>query len=982
MRAVWGLLAGLLLVAAPAGAHIRPNYNGWDVGDLRSFGLSCDASTDDRAALAAVLATGGAGAGATVRLPSGCKVLIGSPGAGASAVDLAANTTIECEDATAGFVLAGRYCDASSTFPDAACTEDADCLPNPGGSCVYDGDASASFAPVAGSAYTLFAAETDATGLGLSGCSIWTQHDNGRPLAVGGSGIRHGYCDGAGTSDAGQACGEFCNSSAGVLEGIQCTGATAAALCGNASWCTLGDSTCTDAGGACDEAPYLTAWGVSGAGDIQIVNWGDLSTVEDVEIIDHRMGAFSITMGTHALVRRVDNSVDGLEEPQVADADWFNFSREASVKTGVIVGFSSLIEAVTSRAWDVAFSIGGSAKIHDSRALPLGDITASGAGADDWKGTVGVSIDGSETIVTNNHMATFIGILPSTGNFIASNNRIQGGAGPKVVAFGAGNQYENNYFAWGSVGSVVSMGDPRGYCDAGPRQDELCLSDAGQNADYGCPFACSESATKACVPRCDASATNEGVMCDADADCPSGTCDDDYDCTGTCTVGVTYVCDPDADFVNVGGTNHLVVTGNIIHSDLSTRTTTTGDKREGVKFLGFSEDGRCDVDSDEYGEACDADVDCTNGACTENFIHSHGTFEGNIFYNGADSTAVEFPVAGVAQLVGFKFDNHYQGFEEGFVFPASPAYTIDRLELSGLMSGVTTPLVNWDWSYGDTSGMVGLTPVDDQAQVVTLTAGETITKGMAVTASGATDLNIVKAANSNAERAVGVALETMSATNSARIATSGKMSCLAGGTVSRQDLLKIDTSDPGKFVSGSTGDVILGVALEAGTDGNEFDCMFNGPGANDSSTYPKFARAEDASTIWSGSATPTCTTSEDEVVKLASYSTGSSTNVVISAQATFLKTGGSGEAVLEMTLYDGGSTLGDCDAGGGTVVGQKVLFEVPSGEADSGGVTMHGQWFDTGDNAAHTYRICYCNSGSSWSGITVSNGSIFLTEYQ
>lgn len=956
------------------------------IHDIRSHGaVACDASVDSRTELAAIVGNGGSGAGKTVRIPTNCRILIGSPGAGNAAITLASNTTIECQDRTAGFVLAGRYCDADSTFPGAACTADADCLPNSGGtqgSCIYDGDASASFAPSAGSTYTLFAGETDAEDLSVVGCSIWTQNDNGRAAALGGSGIRHGYCDGAGTSDLGQACGSFCDSNAGILEGLACTTADAATTCGNASWCTEGDTTCTDAGGACISIAYGTDWSVAGAGDIQVMDWlGNVgSTVEDVTVWDHLDGDFTVRLGGGGEVLRSKLSETSLIEPQ--HDTWSNFARAGTVKIGIdATGDYNVVRDVWVQGWDTAVRIGGYGQIRDSVLEGFGSIDDSGTGADEWKGTVGIRIEGGEAMFAGNRIRTFIGFLPVAGsgfNFLATANRMQGGQGPKYIVHGSGNQYQQNYEAWGSVGSVVSFGDPRGYCSGGPRANELCLVHAGQNAGHGCPFACSESATKACVPRC-AGGGSEGVMCDVDADCPSSTCDVDYDCSGTCQTGTTYTCEPDADFP-VASSNHAIVSNNLIHTDVPARNTETGDRRAGVKFMAFAADPRCDDNSVEAGESCQGDGDCTGGFCLNAFTHSHATAEGNIFYSGAYATAVEFPDSnGLSLINGFKFDNHYQGFEVGFSFPASPSYTISNLELSGLMSGVTTPLENWDWSYGNTSGLTGLVPGDDQVQVVTLAAGEALTRGMVVTASSSVDLNVIKAANSNAVRAVGVVLEDVSLSETVKLATSGRMRCLAGGTVSRQDLLKVDASDAGKFVSGSTGDVILGVALEAGTNGNEFDCIFNGPGANDSSTYPKFSRAENTGSVYTG-ASATCT-SADELTKLPAYSTGSSTSVVLQARATFKRTGGSGEGDMKLVLYDGGSTTNDCDAGG-TLVAPDATFEIPSGEADSEGFTMTAMWFDTGDNSSHTYRLCYCLENQSWSGLTVSDAALFLTEYQ
>ena len=56
--------------------------------------LDCSAATDDTPRLRELIEAGGAAAGRTLFVPSGCRILLGSPGAGKSVADVASDTTI------------------------------------------------------------------------------------------------------------------------------------------------------------------------------------------------------------------------------------------------------------------------------------------------------------------------------------------------------------------------------------------------------------------------------------------------------------------------------------------------------------------------------------------------------------------------------------------------------------------------------------------------------------------------------------------------------------------------------------------------------------------------------------------------------------------------------------------------------------------------------------------------------------------------
>lgn len=171
------------------------------------IGLHCDHSTNDTLALRGAVEAGGRAAGRVLRLPSGCVVLLGSPGAGDAVAEVASGTTIHCEDTSAGFVLGRRFCDDASDTPGAACVSDEQCT---NGRCVSD-DPGGPFAPEEQGTYTVLAAAPGARDVTLRNCSIWASGGSGGPPVMGGSGKRWGYCAGGGTSIVGSGCFRSCN---------------------------------------------------------------------------------------------------------------------------------------------------------------------------------------------------------------------------------------------------------------------------------------------------------------------------------------------------------------------------------------------------------------------------------------------------------------------------------------------------------------------------------------------------------------------------------------------------------------------------------------------------------------------------------------------------------------------------------------------------------------------------------------------------
>jgi hypothetical protein len=116
--------------------------------------VDCTGAADSTAGINTALT---AAVGKTLFIPSGCRLGLGSPtaGAGNGAVNIPAGSKIRCEDSSAGFFAVGLRC-TDGTYVGAACTtasgSSTEC---PGGTtCAYN-FGSSTFAPTGGSTYTM-----------------------------------------------------------------------------------------------------------------------------------------------------------------------------------------------------------------------------------------------------------------------------------------------------------------------------------------------------------------------------------------------------------------------------------------------------------------------------------------------------------------------------------------------------------------------------------------------------------------------------------------------------------------------------------------------------------------------------------------------------------------------------------------------------------------------------------------------------------
>lgn len=931
-----------------------------------SLGLHCDRSANDTSTLRTALETGGGAAGKTLFVPSGCKILLGTPGSSDSVADLASGTTIECEDETAGFVLARKSCSSGSNTPGAACENDNQCT---SGTCDPDYSGGGSFAPTNSDTYTVFGAASGASNVAIERCSVWANGASKNYAYLGGNSKAWGYCDGSGPTDVlGQGCVTTCNSSSGILYGYACTSNSD---CGLGS-CVENAGTCKTNGGLCTSIPYTTAWGPSGKGKINVVDFSNATygRIEGVNVYDHRSGDFTFKTGSYGVVR--DSHTD-LATPSAAQVDaWVNYPNNRSVTTGIVAGYSSYVENSSGSGWDAGVEAAG--------WNTLIDVTGSGYGSPSestWKGATGLLISdagveaygfrGAGTSLLNCIRPKF-----NAGfNFLVSQPYCDAMLGPSFIIQGAGNVYSSIRGAWGGRGSVVGLADQRGRCSGGSRSGKVCVFGSAADSTVGCPS--SSCAVHDDFPASSASHffISGGSLLHTQRFCQGGT-KDGTGCSSdsTCSGGGTCV---------------------------------------GTTFLRATDGKRCQ-DGSRMGMGCSSDGDCTGGTTgtCQPLHYEYGVVNDVNFYNGTGNTAVDLSTSSVGvdtraaangggpSLTNWQVSGTlFAGFVTGLKMPslarvcvggnsAGTSCTADstctsggglckgpaeNFVASGNMAGVTTPLVNWDWSYGDVSGLSGLLATDDQPKgPVTLTAGEALTRGQLVSVSTSTDNAVVKTTTANPERAMGVVLADTLSGYPAKILTQGVGVCIADGTISNGEQLKPSGSTSGRVVTiSSSSDPIVGRALDSATSGQVFDCLIGTapPIQNTSAIFPKFAESHTSS--------PTSGVTCANATALGTITHSATAGRSIRLQGYVpLDITGSVTRVFTTYITRGGSS---CTAGSPT-----TLTTADSEATSNQNITAALAYTDTGQSGSVTYRLCFCadTAASCQAG---TGAALLLTEY-
>jgi len=926
------LVAAVFLGTVPAHA-INDGLNGYSGPQLnvRAFNVGCAYSKNETAVLRAALESGGAAAGKTLFVPSGCKILLGTSGAADSVADLASNTTIQCEDGTAGFVLARKSCSGVSDTPGAACTADNQCV---NGTCVADANAVTAFAPTEASTYTVFGAAASAKNIAIKNCGIWVNGASGDSPAMGGAGKSWGYCDGTGTSILGAACAQFCNAASGGLEGVACN---VNGTCG-AGACTIPAGHCKASSGTCGDPPHATNWAASGPGKINPIDFSAASNarVENVTVYDHRRGDFTIKTGASGQVIDSASNGDSLTTPQIATNGWVNYLPNNYVDKGIIAGLATSVVRSTGYGWTAGIHAMGFNTISSSTGGGYGGPSLSG-----WVGNSDLLISYAGVIADDfRGGSSLYCVLPKFAdgyNFIVTNAFCDGNIGSKFIVQGAGNQYIGSRGAWGGRGAVVGLGDQRGLCASGTRSGQVCVFGAGNDATIGCPT---------------------GATCAAN------------------------------DLFPAGSAGHFVLgAGSLWHTDQVLETT----------FLRTTDSKRCvNSDATDLGGPCTVDGDCSMGSC--DFLNWNNSLIDGAMFLGSLGKAVDLSTSSVGVAVVADtpsilnwgvFGVSLPGFTTGFKFPAIARVCVggtndgtscaadatctgsgkcrgqvEGVTISGDASGVTTPLVNWDWSYGDVSGLKGLLATDYQGAPVTLTAGEALTRGQVVSVSTAAANTVTKTTTANPERAVGVVLATTLSTYPAKVLTSGVGACIAQGSVTRGDILKPSgTTDGSVATVSSSSDISIGSALETTTTGLTFDCLIGvtPPIQNTTQTFPKFAYGQNAGTVgMTGCTTFTQATSithaatSGRTIRLQGFAAADITGGVTRIFTTKIARGA------------------DCSAA--------ALVTADTELKSNENTTVALGFTDTGQSGSVSYRLCAC-ADTAASAQFGAGATLQLTEY-
>lgn len=921
--------------------------------DARSAGLHCDRSADDSVKMNALLATA-----TKLWLPPGCVVNIGS-GNGSPALTPVSNSTIECADGTAGISLARQYCSSGSDTPGAACTTNGQCA---NGTCTTD--PGGPFASSSGSTYVLLSAAASTTGLTIKNCSIWANGGSGTSPGIGGAGKRWGYCDGAGTSTAGEGCYYACNSSSGALEGSSCS---VNGDCGAGS-CIARAGLCKSLSGACTAIPYATNWGASGPGKINVISWANAAyaRVENVTIYDHRRGDLGIQVGLYGSVIGSNESVDSLTTNQFAGVFGptiqtvaatraictSNDCTTASVSKGIIAGVQAVVERSTGYGWDAGIqALGSNVTVSNSVGGALGDAQQSG-----WNGTTDMllSADGAEVQGFRGIGGLYCVAPDLTGyNFLIGAAFCDFQVGPKFIIQNSGNQYTFDRGAWSGLGAVMGLGDQRGRCSAGTRSGKVCVFGSGSNSLIGC----------------------------------SG---------GTCS--------PHVDFKSLS-VNHFTVGGpSLIHSD----------QGADVTYFRVANGKRCQIGAD-VGKFCSSDGDCATGTCDFN-TYTNGVIDGALFYAGANNTAIDLSgtAVGVNKTAALGVPNpsiqnwiiagvNLHNFTTGVAFPSAqrvcsggtgttndgtncatasdctctgggcvaPTCTlaVSNFVISGNAGTCTTPLSGWDWGFGDVSGLKGLLPSDDQCTPITLTAGADLTRGMLVSAQTSGSNTVVKTTTANPERSIGVVLGTVLSGEEVKVCASGTAVCIAQGAVTAGDILKPSGSTAGSMatVSGSS-DLIEGSALASASNGATFRCAIgmNAGIQNTTQTFPKFAEAHAGSNTGSALCASAAT-----VATISAYSATSGRSIRLEAFVP-LDITGSVTRVFTTFITRGGSSC--------TASSPVTLVTADTEATANQNMTAAIAATDTGQSGSVTYRLCLC-SDTAASAQANTGAALLLTEY-
>lgn len=489
-------------------------------------GIDCTGATDSTTGVTNAIA---AASGGMLWIPSGCRLLIASPGAtGTTNFTVPSHTKIVCADPTAGFTLARRVCAGGATYPGSSCAVAGDCA-GTGATCVVDGSLGGPWAGTSSTdARTLFAAAASAINPEFRNCGIFANGMDPYKQCFTGAGS--------------------CSAAAGTsARGNQCP-------CDNNNDCA--SALCT----ASDNYAYPV-----GQGKVDLVDFSNATgaVIADNVVYDHHYGDFSVKGGILAQVLR-----NRLEQSSV------NVLGDTCVKVDVGIQTDDPLNK-TAPTYDYGDNIGSLIVGNQVRAQKYGIKVGNFSLVDGNQfvegnqcafatiKTIAFFATGQQTRFTNNFASSGYTCVQGDAlgalNITFANNRCYNQAGPKVRISLAGWIVSGNYLAWGSgsgPSTIVEMGDPgeKDCLGAGNPYDGCTGAGTGQVAGLGAThpiiagnllYSATANEKWITVPdigkRCTGS-TNwpalKGMACSV-GNCASGSCQ----ANGTCVTGGAACCD-------------------------------------------------------------------------------------------------------------------------------------------------------------------------------------------------------------------------------------------------------------------------------------------------------------------------------------------------------------------------------------------------------------------------------------------------------
>lgn len=297
-------------------------------------GMACDDATDDRAAFAACVTTGGLACGKILDM-TGCGARLTGPGNGNTVASLCDHTSIVGDGGSATFFdFAASFCSGTTTTGTAGCATSADCR----GTAPTCPNSASTFAP-AGTAVTFLGAVAGASDLTFRGVNIKVNQSPQWGLCTTDSKACRSYCD-SGTVGGVDITGMECDADSDCIGGTSCGGGTSG-CCLNLSMCT-GTNQCVTEG----------VW-PAGKGTIKLFDWGAVNqtVLDSFDVFDLAASTTAVNLGLNAKVQDVNLAAPSGPIPLglIALGNDFQGATAYSITTGLQGGVGSKVDNIDTR---------------------------------------------------------------------------------------------------------------------------------------------------------------------------------------------------------------------------------------------------------------------------------------------------------------------------------------------------------------------------------------------------------------------------------------------------------------------------------------------------------------------------------------------------------------------------------------------------------------------------------------------------------